>query len=110
MTYEYEAGKEYRTYGKHKVTLFTTNARGGWPLVGEVKSRSGGFFIHAWTEDGKSKYAARDCDLMPPAREVWIIEDQCGDLAPEWHSENSFGLLPGECIRKFREVLDDDHR
>ena len=107
MTHQYEAGKEYRTHGGHKATLFTINARGGWPLVGEVELHNGDFSIHAWTEDGKSKYAARDCDLMPPSREVWI-----GEFNNELRGRFVFDrhlLSPSEGRPvKFREVLDDE--
>ena len=84
MTYEFKPGTVYRTKGGGQGHIFSTGSGDDYPLVGLVKRTVESETEAArWTACGilDQPISHNDYgDLLPPPRELWVIEATNGDL------------------------------
>ena len=70
-----DKNKWYRTTGvqldPHPVTVFSTDCRGGYPVVGVVHQR-GCDFAASWTPEGRNNYSEQNhLDLIEITKAEW---------------------------------------
>lgn len=110
-----EMGGKYKTKSGHPVTLFTTTARGDYPVKGLVHYESEDS-EEGWTEEGyffnDDDYGGGSLDLVedrePMEIECWVDENgSIGRIEGSNFSLSSPCELP---VRKvtFREVMEDE--